>query len=96
MILETPVHGEQHGCHDQAQPTDNSEYQLSRIYDMLFAAQEAGLLKDQIQKIFSSLPETMKLEFNYSNWRYCNIGAKLTYRSPTRLTVSLAGCINLK
>ena len=35
-----------------------------------FAAQEAGLEKNQIQQIFSSLPEAMKLEWNYSNWKY--------------------------
>ena len=69
-FLSTPVHGEQHGCTDQGKPETCSEYQLSRIYDMLFAAQEAGLEKNQIQQIFSSLPEAMKLEWNYSNWKY--------------------------
>ena len=83
--METAVHGEQHGCHDQGHPTENSEYQLSRIYDMLFAAQEAGLSEDQIQKIFSTLPDSTKLEFNYSNWRYCNLGSKLAYRSQIQM-----------
>jgi len=68
--LSTPVHGEQHGCHDQAKSPTYSEYQLSRIYDMLFAAQEAGLLKEVVQKIFAILPEDMKLDWNYSNWKY--------------------------
>jgi hypothetical protein len=80
-MLEKPVHGSQHGCTDQGQPTEHTEEQLSRVYDMLYAAEQAGVNPDQTQKIFSSLPDSMKLEFNYSNWRYCNEGAKLQCRA---------------
>lgn len=66
-MLEKPVHGSPHGCTDQRKPETHTEKQLSRVYDMLYAAEQAGL---QAQKIFNSLPDSMKLEFNYSNWRY--------------------------
>jgi len=90
--MELPAHGSQQGCSDQGHPIDNTEYQLSRIYDMLYSAQEAGLSGNEIQKIFSTLPGSTKLEFNYSNWRYCNPGALLTYRTPNPRHHLLAAC----
>ena len=78
--MERPIHGTQHGCTDTGAPTEHTEDQLSRVYDMLYAAEQAGLDHEQVRKIFTTLPESMKLEFNYSNWRYCNPGARLQYR----------------
>jgi hypothetical protein len=81
LMLNLPVHGEQHGCNDQGAPSSHSEEELSRVYDMLYSAEQAGLGHEQVRKIFSTLPESMKLEFNYSNWRYCNAGARLQFRA---------------
>ena len=81
MPLEFPTHNSQHGCYDQGAPLDNSEHTLSRIYDMLYAAEQAGLNHEQVKTIFSTLPESIKLEFNYSNWRYCNSNSSLQQRS---------------
>lgn len=75
--MEKGVHGVIMGCHDQGVPEIYTEEQLSRVHDMLYNAHRAGLPREDIQKIFSTLPEMMKLEFNYSCWRYCNEGAYL-------------------
>lgn len=72
--------GEQLGCTDTAAPEAYTEEQLSRVHDLLLAAQR---LEDSVENLegvrslplltsqtFKLLPETLKLEFNYSNWRY--------------------------
>ncbi len=69
-MLKPPVHGEQHGCYDQGKPEKYTEKQLSRVYDILFAAEQADLNKAQVNQVFATLPDSMKLEFNYSNWKY--------------------------
>lgn len=50
-----------------SKPEDYTEEQLSRVYDMLYSAEQAGL---EPKLVFSVIPENMKLEFNYSNWKY--------------------------
>lgn len=70
--MERPIHNSQHGCTDTSAPSEHSENTLSRILDMLYAAEQAGLDHEQVTAIFSTLPDSMKLEFNYSNWRYRN------------------------
>jgi hypothetical protein len=58
--------GEPHGCYDQPPPEDATEYQLSRVLDLLDAAKQVGIDPD----VFRLLPERIKLEFNYSKWSY--------------------------
>ena len=62
--------GKQFGCHDQAPPELNTPEQLSKIHDLLQVAETVGgkILKKQV---FNLLDNATKLEFNYSNWRYC-------------------------
>jgi len=88
-MLEKPTLFSQHGCADQSNPTIHSEETLSRVFDMLYAAEQAGLDKTQVNKIFSILPETMKLEFNYSNWKYrepCEVWSLLS-RNTLKKTI---------
>jgi len=68
--MKKPYHGEQFGCFDQGKPINHTEYELSRVYDMLYAAELTNLSSDNIKKIFSILPESLRLEYNYSNWKY--------------------------
>jgi len=70
MIMEKPVEGQMFGCNDQNPPTQYTPYQLSRIADLLYSGHSAGLPESSVQKMFSSLPDAMKLEFNYSCWKY--------------------------
>jgi len=68
--MKKAIQGEQYGTSDMGKPIACTEEQLSRVYDVLYNAEKAGLKKDVIKKIFMCLPEDMKLEFNYSNWKY--------------------------
>ena len=67
MKLFTPKPNQQFGCPDQSPPVNTSMEKLSRMYDALFAANEAGLNIQDVFKLFSS---NEKLEFNYSCWQY--------------------------
>jgi hypothetical protein len=61
-------HGDQCGCHDQGPPETYADEQLSRVHDILKLADEIG---DRTKiSIWTALPTKLKLEFNYSNWRY--------------------------
>lgn len=62
-----PTPGRQYGTTDQGPPEDYTEYQLSRIADILYAAQEAKLDPKKFWKI---LPDNMKMEWNYAKWKY--------------------------
>ena len=65
--------GDQLGCTDMGAPEQYTPEQLSRVHDLLLAAQR---LEDSADvpmltaTTFKSLPEALKLEFNYSNWKY--------------------------
>jgi hypothetical protein len=67
MALTKPVDGQVCGCADTDQPQKYSMKQLSRLYDMLYAAQEAGI---NVMKLTPQVPTAMMIEFNYSKWRY--------------------------
>ena len=61
-------HGAQCGCYDQGPPVTYADEQLSRLSDILELADEIG---DRTKiAIWVALPRDLKLEFNYSNWRY--------------------------
>lgn len=65
--------GTQMGCTDTDKPENYTEDQLSLLHDLLLAAQR---LEDNTNtamltaQVFKLLPEMLKLEFNYSNWKY--------------------------
>ena len=67
IIKRKPRPGQKFGTSDQAPPEDFTEDQLSRLADALWAAQEAGL---DPKKVFKLAPDTMKGEWNFSNWTY--------------------------
>lgn len=67
MALTKPTHGRQYGCNDTAHPEQHTPAQLSRLTDAMYAAQEAGL---DYKEVFRQAPDSMKLEWNYSNWKY--------------------------
>lgn len=58
--------GDRFGCTDTAPPSDSNDYELSRILDVLDKAPDP----DKKQEYFRSLPDPVKLEFNYSRWSY--------------------------
>lgn len=66
-MIKQPQVGRQHGCNDTGAPETHTAAELSRLLDALYAAQEAGL---SVRDAFALAPDTMKLEFNYSNWKY--------------------------
>jgi hypothetical protein len=65
--------GDQLGCTDMAAPEKYTPAQLSRLHDFLLAAQrfeDAADVPLLTAHAFKLLPETLKLEFNYSKWKY--------------------------
>lgn len=65
--------GDPLGCPDTAKPEIHTPSQLSRIHDLLLAAQEAQKslgLPDLKVEVFRKLPETARLEYIYSIWQY--------------------------
>ena len=64
--MERLEHGQQMGCCDQNKPEIYTEEQLSRLYDLCYAAEKLSLE----QEVFKLAPEDMKLEYNYPNWKY--------------------------
>jgi hypothetical protein len=67
MTMSKPVPGRQYGCNDTSAPEQFTPAQLSRLADAMFAAQEAGL---NFKDVFFLAPPNMKMEWNYSNWKY--------------------------
>jgi hypothetical protein len=67
MALTKPFVGRQYGCNDTSGPENYTAYQLSRLTDAMFAAQQAGL---DYKDIFILAPAPMRMEWNYSNWKY--------------------------
>lgn len=67
-MLEKPYPGKCYGCIDTDAPSHSNPKQLSRVVDMLYAAQESGIV-DAVD-VFKLLPEHVRLEFNYSRWHY--------------------------
>lgn len=69
-MIPHPYEGKQLGCTDQAPPTTHTPFQLSRALDAMIAAQEATDDPKAAQRVFRTFPDNLKLEFNYSFWRY--------------------------
>ena len=67
MALSKPTNGRQYGCDDTGAPEQFTPYQLSRLTDAMFAAQQAGL---DYKEVFILAPASMRTEWNYSNWKY--------------------------
>jgi hypothetical protein len=65
--MDKPFEGKRYGCSDTSPPEMYSSYQLSRLADAMYSAQEAGL---DPKDVFKLAPEGMKLEWNYSHWSY--------------------------
>jgi len=65
-------HGQQFGCHDQAPPEKYTPEHLSRVRDMLLAAEKVD--EKLAQQVFKLLPDDLKCEFAYSNWKYVEEG----------------------
>jgi hypothetical protein len=72
--MKKAYHGQQFGCNDTGAPETYTAEQLSRVRDMLFAAEKVEPIAEMqdklVSSIFKMLPEAMKLELNYSNWKY--------------------------
>lgn len=68
MPTSKPYHGKKYGCNDTLPPEFYTANQLSRIADMLYAAGISGIVTEEA--VWQTLPESAKLEFNYSNWSY--------------------------
>ncbi len=60
--------GEYYGCTDGGSPI-TTEYDLSRVYDMLYHAELVGG-QNLTRQVFTLLPDSVKLDFNYSKWQY--------------------------
>lgn len=73
-----PFEGKSYGITDGPSPKECSEYQLSRIVDMLYAAQESNLKGPEgqplLNAVFGCLSAQIKKEFNYSKWKYTSKG----------------------
>jgi hypothetical protein len=61
-------HGQQCGCTDQAPSEVYTDYQLSRLADIFKLALEID--KNFALQMWEFFPTSIKLEFNYSNWKY--------------------------
>lgn len=70
-------HGEQLGCTDMAPPETYTPEQLSRVHDLLLAAQrleDCTGIPDLVTGAFKLLPQALMLESNYANWKYQSLG----------------------
>lgn len=61
--------GQKFGSSDQDPPEKHTEHELSRVADLLSAAEKVGG-EDLQKKVFALLPSSLKLEFNYAKWSY--------------------------
>ena len=61
--------GQGHGTTDGGPPEAHTPEELSRLSDVYQLAFEY-FGKEQAQKVFATFPDSMKLEFNYANWKY--------------------------
>lgn len=68
--MNAPVRqdGEAFGCTDGAPPEGVSEERLSRILDAVDACRVVG--DEGANAFFRTLPDEVKMSFNYSKWRY--------------------------
>ena len=62
-----PEAGQQYGKQSEAEPVNHSSEELSRLTDVLYNAEQLGL---RVREIFAMAPETMRLEWRFSNWQY--------------------------
>jgi hypothetical protein len=67
--MDKPVKGKQYGTTDQGKPENHSVEELSRVADLLWAATQVGGRKLS-QDVFKLLPQSLRGEFNYANWKY--------------------------
>lgn len=72
--ISKPQAGKAMGTTDQGPPEKFTPAQLSRIYDMLYAAQEADMKGPEGQPLMNAvwgcLTPDAKMEWNYSKWKY--------------------------
>ena len=67
--MQKPEVGKKYGCSDQGPPQNTTQWALSRVADMLYAAFQLGG-HELMQKVFMTLDDSVKLEFNYARWTY--------------------------
>lgn len=67
--MKKPQPGQAFGTNDQGPPEDHTPDELSRLADLLYAANVVGG-KELAQKVFKLVPDSMKGEFNYAKWEY--------------------------
>ena len=68
--MKKPVENKYYGCCDGDTPEWYSEYELSRVYDILYST---CLLEDiicDVQSVWNNFPDTLRAEFNYCKWKY--------------------------
>jgi hypothetical protein len=66
MLKSPPLSGQGFGCTDTAPPENSSNYELSRILDMLQLAEELGIKK----QVWDLLDSQIKMDYNYAKWSY--------------------------
>ena len=68
-MMKKPQPGQAFGTNDQGPPENNTPDELSRVADLVYAANLVGG-KELAQKVFKLVPDSMKGEFNYAKWEY--------------------------
>jgi len=70
--MKKPQPGQAFGTNDQGPPENHTPDELSRLADLLYAANIVGGDKGRelAQKVFKLVPDSMKGEFNYAKWEY--------------------------
>ena len=76
--ISVPVVGKSYGASDTAAPKNTTPAQLSRVLDILYAAQESGLKGPEgqslVDSIWGAIPKEVKGDFNYAKWKYSKYG----------------------
>ena len=67
--MKKPQSGQAFGTNDQGPPENHTPDELSRLADLVYAANLVGG-KELAQKVFKVVPDSMKGEFNYAKWEY--------------------------
>ena len=67
--MKKPQPGQAFGTNDQGPPENHTPDELSRLADLVYAANLVGG-KELAQKVFKVVPDSMKGEFNYAKWEY--------------------------
>jgi hypothetical protein len=68
-MIPTHIHGTQYGCNDTGAPEGVTAAALSSVLDALDLLRHA-FGDEAANAMFRTLPDNVKLSFNYANWKY--------------------------